>query len=340
MAISVINDLHIGAIRSAGTTVQTAAALRKWAIENLGIILDGVDNDLVVNGDLFDGHQIPLHDALATVRLLRKWLEKGHKLTLIPGNHDLSTVSEKLSTFQFVSQILRDNPNVTYLEGSGWVDKEQGVYAISHVANQDLFDVELAKVPECNVLLLHCNWHNGFARELDHSLNLSLEVAQKLPAKKIVLGHEHGQGNHLDGKVVIPGNQFPMSISDCLGRNSKNYVRIADDCSLEYVKTWAATDYQEQDWKHIDYSSKAKFIRVVGTATVEESTAAVDAVAKLRKFSDAYVVGSAVKMQTSDEAIDVSEALASVEIVRAFDVDNALRSILREDQIKVLESLK
>ena len=42
----------------------------------------------------------------------------------------------------------------------------------------------------------------------------------------------------------------------------------------------------------------------------------------------------------SGEAIDVDEALASVEIVRAFDVDKALRELLREDQIKTLESLK
>lgn len=339
MSLAILNDLHIGAIRSAGTTVQSAFKLRAYALEHFETMLHNIDEDLAINGDLFDGYQIPLNDALYTVKALRKWLKKGKKLFMIPGNHDLSTNSEKLSTFQFVSEVLRDDPNVQYLEGGGWLNEEEGIYAISHVANQDLFDYQLSLVPECKFLLLHCNWNNGFAKELDHSLNLSADIAKTIPAKKIILGHEHQAGSHLDGKVEIPGNQFPMSVSDCLGSNSKSRMRLLSDGTVDWVKTWDSAEYVEYDWKDIKLGSTEKFIRVTGVATVEESTAAVDAVANLRKVSDAYVVGSSVKM-LSGEAIDVDEALASVEIVRAFDVDKALRELLREDQIKTLESLK
>ena len=55
-------------------------------------------------------------------------------------------------------------------------------------------------------------------------------------------------------------------------------------------------------------------------------------------LDDLVIVGSAVRFSSGDE-IDMTEALASVEDVRAFDVMAALKDILKPEQIKVLESL-
>ena len=337
-ALAILNDLHIGTLRSAGTTTQSAKALRLYALERFDSMLEEIDTDLVINGDMFDGFQVPLSDALVALKALQKWLEKGHKLYLLPGNHDLSTDSSKLSTFEFVAQILEGHPNCTYLKGAGWL-VEGSVYAISHVPNQDLFDMELANVPECDYLLLHCNWDNGFARELDHSLNLDRSVAEKLPAKRTILAHEHSGAEHLGGRVVISGNQFPMSINDCLGKQSKYRTVLTGGGNAEYLKTWDSGDYKEVDWTQAA-TANAPFIRVVGKASDLEAAEAVDAVAKLRRVSDAFIVGSAVKIGSSQDTLDMTEALASVEDVRAFDVMGALKELLKPEQVAALESLR
>lgn len=332
--LAVINDNHAGTQRCAGTTVQSAKALRLYAVDEIKGLLAAIDTDLVVNGDLFDSYQVPLSDAHAVLEAFSQWLSRGHRLTLLPGNHDLSNDSSKMSTFEFISRILAVNPNVTYLQGSGWVN--DSTYAISHVPNQDLFDLELSRVPECKYLLLHCNWDNGFAKESDHSLNLAKEVAEKLPVERIVLGHEHSAGEHLGGKVVIAGNQFPMSISDCLDKQDKVFVTLTDD-GIKRTRSWERMNYVEVDWREAS-TANAKFIRVVGNADETEAAEAVEAVSRLRRVSEAFIVGSAVRFSSGDE-IDMTEALASVEDVRAFDVMAALKDILKPEQIKVLESL-
>lgn len=154
--IAVLNDNHIGTLRSAGTTAQSALALRNYATNFLDKLLDSIDTDLAFNGDLFDSFQIPLSDAFTVQGSLVRWLSRGHKLWLICGNHDLSTDSSKLSTFEYMSRTLASvfPDQVTFLRGAGWL-VEGKVYAISHVPNQDLFDLELSRVPECDYLREH-----------------------------------------------------------------------------------------------------------------------------------------------------------------------------------------
>ena len=61
----VINDVHLGAIRSAGTTISSALALREWMLEQFKSMLEVIDEDLVILGDLFDTYSIPAPDLLA-----------------------------------------------------------------------------------------------------------------------------------------------------------------------------------------------------------------------------------------------------------------------------------
>jgi len=331
----ILSDIHIGAIRSAGTTPSSALALRHYALARLSDLLTKVEEDLVILGDLFDTYSVPMSDLLVTYRMLESWVKnKNKKLTLIPGNHDLSTDSAKMSSFQFLGELLATVQGVKYLQGGGYVT--ENVYAISHVPNQDIFELEIAKVPKCEFLLLHANYNNNFAKESDGSLNLSEEQAKASKAGTIVFAHEHAPRKLLGGKVVVMGNQFPMSISDCLDGHDKFMHQIAGD-KINPIKVWdRKTEYVEMDWRSPE-PTDAKFIRFIGTASAEESAAAADTVARYRKASEAYVVGNGIRVQTSEGQKQLE--IESLEQVRAFDVMAALKDYLTEKEYGKLQSL-
>ena len=331
----VINDLHIGALRSAGATVSSAVSLRQFQLDTLKGILDEVDEELTILGDLFDTYNIPASDILATYQLLTAWLVKGHKLNLVPGNHDLSKDSGKLSSFEFMSKLLLAYPSVTYIKGGGWVNEAEGVYAISHVDNQDLFDMELIKVPECRYLLLHANYNNGFAVNSDHSLNVSQAQAESAKCEKLVFAHEHYHREALGGKVFVCGNQMPASVSDCLDYKSKSMTRLG--AGIDRIKTWDASNYVELDWRNPE-PSQAQFIRFVGRCKAEESADMADTIARYRRSSEAFVVANAVKVGEDTEGNEL--ALDSLEAISKFNVMEALRDHLAPEEFKVLENLE
>lgn len=328
----VIHDLHLGVQRSAGTTPASASVLTVWMQEQFEKILGRTDEDLVILGDLFDTYQVPLRTVLATYTSLLDWLRKGHNLCLIPGNHDLSTDSSKLSSFQFLSQLLLDHPNVKYISGGGYVTED--VYAISHVPNQDLFDMELAKVPKCKYLLLHCNYDNNFAKESDHSLNISEEQCGKLPVEFVFFAHEHYYREELRGKVFIAGNQFPSSVSDCLHKDDKFMTRLGD--KPERIMTWDKAGYAEIDWRN-PAESDAMFIRFVGHCKAEEAADMANVIAAYRRSSEAFVITNAVKVGSDTEGAELE--LASLEAINKFNVMDALKEYLSVEDVNILESL-
>lgn len=333
--MKVINDLHLEAIRSAGTTPSTALALRGFAFDKFAEMLKYTDEHLVILGDLFDTHTVPLSGLLRTFKMLSDWLGKGHSLTLVPGNHDLSTTSTNMSSFQFLGKLLVDHPNVQYISGGGWVDETLGVYAISHVPNQDLLDLELSKVPACRYLLVHANYDNNFAKESDHSLNISAEQIEESPAQTIFFAHEHYYREEQRGKVFVAGNQFPMSISDCLHREDKCLHRLTAK-GVERIVTWAADDYAEMDWREI-VETDAQFVRIVGRATAEESADAMDIIGRYRRASKALIVGNGLKVSNNDKQIDAE--VSSLEEARSFDVMAALKPLFTPEEFTILESL-
>lgn len=333
MTLTVISDWHLGAHRSAGTTPATAYQLRQDLLRAGSNILEQVNGDLLVNGDLFDGPDIPRADLLATVRMFSYWLDRGDgDLFLSNGNHDLDKNSTRLSSFQFFAQLLLSlyPQRVAHIEEGTHLDQHDA-YVIPHVANQDLFNLELAKVPACRFLFVHANYDNQFAVEADHSLNLSKEQAEQLPVEYIVFGHEHQARTELGGKVVIVGNQFPSSISDCLGNDWKAMLRIQDARRYEVHVTWQAisdiagrvVDYSEQDWREL--TDTGRFIRVTGTATAAEADKVVTALGRFRREASALVITNAVKIEGVD---DGAELALSHEDVTTFNVMEALREYL------------
>jgi hypothetical protein len=209
---------------------------------------------------------------------------------------------------------------------------EHDAYVIPHMPNQDLFDLELKKLQDGELaprfLFVHANYDNQFAVESDHSLNLSKEQAEQLPVEYVVFGHEHQARTELGGKVVIVGNNFPSSISDCLGNTDKALLRIADGRYALWT-TWMAVnafdeiDYSEQDWR--DLRDVGRFIRVTGTATAAEADRVVTALGRFRREAAALVITNAVKIEGADGD---AEMAISHEDVTSFNVMEALREFL------------
>lgn len=333
--LTCISDLHLGAIRSAGTTPGTAEQLRFYLLNNLEKLLNDIDSDLLINGDLFDQMFVPMSDLFSSYQLLYTWLLKGHRLYLSAGNHDLSKNSATFSSFHLLASLLLQQfpETVVIIIGSVPIP-EHDAFVISHVANQDLFDIELSHVPTCKYLFLHCNYDNHFAVESDHSLNLSEAQAAALPVECVVLGHEHQQRTALAGKVVVVGNQFPSSVSDCLNNDTKNLLLAGHTPTMR--ETWQAVgSFSEQDWRSLE--DKGQFIRVTGSATSEEAGAVVTAISKFRASAKALVITNAVSIAGVQDGQQIEVTL---EQVRGFSVFDALLECLTEAEGEKLKKLR
>lgn len=353
MKITVLNDLHLGVNRTGGTTAESAAALREFTHASFRSLLEKASNFIAINGDMFDSYQVPMMDVLRSYEALAAWLEAvpERRLALIPGNHDLSKNSALLGSFEFMSKLLviQYPLQVRFVQGGGWVLEKDGVYAISHVANQSLFDLELLRVPDnAKFVLLHCNYDNVFAGQADHSLNLSRDQAREFTKRGVtlVLGHEH-QGRTLMGdKLIITGNQFPTSVSDCLAhgdgqRDGTKYMLQIDGEDLELVPTWNVKQtiggYKEIDWKDLSQGpGNADFIRIAGKASAAESADVIKAVSKFRQTHACFVVTNAVKVDAMEGMDELAE---SVEDIRTVNVIEMLLEQLDADQQAVVRSL-
>ncbi len=325
----VINDLHLGANRTGGTTPESAAALKQYMSNMLELMLNRIDRPLIVMGDLFDSYVVPNDVLLDTYQHFKTWQKKNLDLYMVPGNHDLSKDSSKLSSFALLCKLL----GVTCLRGLTNINDQ--IYTLSHVTNQDEFDLELARVPACEYLLVHCNYDNHFAVNSDHSLNMSKAQAEACKAEKIYFAHEHHARTMLGGKVFIGGNQFPSSVSDCLDKQSKHMYKLHEG-NIMYEPTWDISNYAEIDWKFPEPTT-AQFVRIGGHALPAEAAAMADFIANYRKSSNAFVVTNGVKVGEDKEVESLN--LASLEALEAFSVRNALKDYLTEEENAIIESL-
>lgn len=330
MKLTILNDLHEGAERVAGTTAQSRWALKVHLRDSFKELLP--ENDLMILGDLFDTHNVQLLEVLEVYQMLSSWLLKGYRLYLVAGNHDLSKSSNVMSSFDLLGALLKSvcpdrvvvitTPSMT-----------QYGYVIPHLPDQTAFDAALETVPQCDYLFLHCNYHNFFAAQADQSLNLSAEQAEKVPATTIVIAHEH---QHREvGKVRLPGNQIASSVADWQHCDTKVCYEITDGVLSTRVVRQKAAEYIEQDWKNLEPSSM-KFIRVVGEATAEQAPQVVTAIAKFRAASAALVITNAVQIAASE---GLGAFSTSLETVQAFNVWQALEAVLEPAEIQTLKGL-
>lgn len=326
MPLRVLHDLHLGVNRSSGTTAASKIALKQEMLRQFKSLLPS--SDLMILGDLFDTYEVPLSDLLDVFHTLKEWSEKGYKLYLVPGNHDLSRTSTTLSSFKFLCALL---PTAVVLDKPAMTPYG---YVIPHLPNQTLFDEAVAQVPECEFLFLHCNYNNFFATQSDHSLNLSKEQAQQCKANQIVIAHEHNA--RTEGKVTLPGCQIASSISDWVNATAKYYVTVDGPALVTEEHTIRLTEYAEIDWKELEVTGH-KFVRVTGTAKVSEAALVVNTIAKFRAKSPALVLSNAVQMESNEVLGGFGEAL---ETVQGFDVWKALELTLGVEDMTTLKGLE
>lgn len=326
----IINDLHIGVNRLAGTTVASRQELKRRLLEGLEQLLARAgDEDVCILGDLFDTARVEMADWLATYKVLTTWLSQSPaKLYLVAGNHDLSKNSAQVSSFQALAALLKQSfPTSVEVvtEPQGLVN---GAWCIPHMVNQEEFDKAIASVPACDYLLLHCNYDNEFAQQADHSLNLSREQAEAVPVKHIIFAHEHQQRRALGGKVVVIGNQLSSSIADCLGNAEKSYLDIGNGEPIYTHWEWINTRYTEINWQKLDEMPPHDFIRVVGKAEKSEAAEVYKAISKFRDSSQALVVSNAVVI--GESALTEKTLEAALKDVEGFNVVGALRSLIAD----------
>ena len=350
----ILNDIHLGFSRAAGTTPNSREKLRTYLFESLRQCLaETAEKRLLVNGDLFDGFEIAPRDWVEAYQILADWLlNRGDFLTLVAGNHDHSPKGSKVSSFEMLAEVLSKQfgPRVQVVGIDQWAQVVPGVIALAHCSNQDLFNLKLEEI-EKNLLdldndgdtvhvLVHANYDNNFAVESDHSLNIDREMARRLTAAgcKLVFAHVHQARTTLAGKVVILGNQWPTSVADCLG-NDRKFAHVLRDGTLTPVETWAAAgvvgSFKEIDWRDLQ-ESNADFVRVVGQASSNEASDVINAISSFRQKSECMVITNAVQIDGVAEA----EALpATFEAVKKFDVLDFMSKHLDPDEMSVVREL-
>jgi hypothetical protein len=344
MGVLITNDLHLGVRRVSGTTLESQQALKQLQFVTLRNLLYN-HTSVIINGDLYDGFNVELRDILTTIEIFSKYLRHGsNRLTLCAGNHDHSPKGDKMSAFELTAAVLKNRfPDITGVAaGEGLTQLDNPLWVIPHMPNQALFDAELEKaVTTCTggVLLLHCNYDNGYTEHSDHSLNISKSFLHRLNCH-LVFGHEHHSRDLQSGdyRRTIVGCPVPTSISDCLDKKDKHALYLYDDTILSNkVVTWYSQEYKEIDWRDLAALDAAAFVRVIGTATAAEAGEVVKQIATLRSHHNAYVISNAVQI----EGINGLDSLASLtnEQVKTFDVLTALYEMLDEKEVQTLKGL-
>jgi calcineurin-like phosphoesterase family protein len=352
----IINDLHLGVNRVSGTTPQSREDLRNYVFAEFDKLLHIADgHDLCILGDLFDSFEVAPRDWLESYLLLANWCANNpdNFLILVAGNHDVSLKGSKVSSFETLATVLNqqfDNVEVVGIDGFAKLYRYGGrVFILAHHRNQDTFDLSLnsalVEAEKGDYVLLHANYHNKFAEQADHSLNVSEAQALEFTKKGVDLlfAHEHHHRREIPhgtpadgGSVVCLGNQIPTSVSDVLGRADKFYWELWEE-GLRKHKFWEAKDnYAELDWRSLPQDSPAKFIRVVGDAVNAEAAQVIDAIHRFRQKSNAFVITNAVKIEG---IADIESLPSTFEVAKSFDVMEFVYGQLNEAEAEVIRKI-
>lgn len=367
----ILNDLHIGATRKAGATPTSAVALKQYLQSEFSRLVNQCSGHLCILGDLFDSFSVDVGEVVKVYETLCDYINDGNTLTMVCGNHDHS-VRPGTSSFHLLAHILKSRfpDEVSVIDyTNGLTEVEDGIWAISHMPNQSLFDLEVEKACANNdvkMLLLHCNIENTFTEHSDHSLNLAGDLLDKVlhAGIRVICAHEHTGRILHGGRVHVIGNQLASSVSDCVNEMNDNKVyveivttdaRVSVDkhgvktaCDvqmrspgnrlnvIEHPSCTLSTLYAKLDWATLeDVDANLKFIRVGGFATAAEAPAALAAIAKLRQNHGAFVITNAVQIEGMGTEMEV----ASLESVKSFNVLEALLEILSPEESKVVKEL-
>lgn len=333
--LRVLNDVHIGVNRSAGTTIQSALDLRKHIRDKFKSLLPET-GDVMILGDLFDTGNVAISELFATYEILDDWLRNHDGCVYnVRGNHDVTKTSNVMSSFDFLGKLLKRQHPEKYVHITESCLTPHG-YVIPHYPNQDLFNLEVERAIESyegDNIFFHCNYDNNFAAQSDQSLNLSKEQADRLRVKRIIMGHEHNPRKL--GKVLIPGNQIASSVSDWLHEGDKFFTEVVDGVAALSKASDKASEFIEMPYTALEVTDH-KFIRITGRVAASDHSKLITALNRFRLKSEALVITNAVETVSEDHKEIVAQSLESV---KAFSVWDALKEILTEDEIKILEKV-
>ena len=346
----ILNDFHLGVKRSAGTTPASADALRTYLMESFRALLPE-DKDLLILGDLFDEFTVDTETLWDTFSALSRWLARyERKLVLVRGNHDWAPRAYSRSSFDLLADLLTHMHDGVVVVRDGLTDLGNGILAVPHMPNQDLFTLEIDKAEAKGgmYLLTHCNMMPPACHgKHDHSLTIDEDRAIRLSKQFVILNaHEHQHISYDLGRgIYCLGNQVPSSIADCLskGRHQEDGMKYATviqaDMGRSEIMTWDAIgSYSAIDWRDLgDVPPSLQFIRVSGSAKAEEAALVIDAIATLRGHHDAYVVSNAVQID-GQEGVEEAAAV-TFESMKSFDVMQALLGELEPEERKVIEEV-
>lgn len=326
MRTLVINDLHFGCRRRGGTTQQSREALESWMFEEFEALLQIPHDRVIIAGDLFDTRQVQEHIMLRLINNL-----KTEDCTIMLGNHCLGGINDgTISSTEFVGAMAGCTVVREPVQDSG------GIYMIPHLFNQEQHEQAIAEVPDGCILITHCNVSNAFAQG-DHSLNLSEEEISVLRNKKVrvLAAHEHNPRRYREAIEVI-GCQYPTTISDCLNKQDKRCV-VIEDGEISFIETWKSADsFWDVPYTALDtVPDRAQFVRVHGEATKADFPKVVQAVDKLRRSSNAFVVSNAVDVIV-DNVVMSAEDVTGINVIEL--LVQALPEKFRERVVKCISS--
>jgi len=277
----IINDTHLGVSRQAGTTRDSKISLEAWMLQEFKKLFEVPHDNVIILGDLCDSRNVEEHIMAEVIHIL-----KGEDAFIVAGNHDLGGKNDhNISSAQFIAK----------MSGSRWIDEPtvvNGRYILPHLIDQAAFDKAVQECPDNTIMLCHANIDSPWAHS-DHSLNLTLQQIVELEKRgvDVISAHEHAKRDYQG--VTILGNQFPSSISDCLGGDK--FCHILEGDELTEILTWDCKSnfYQGPDVPTDHYD----FIEITGECELSEYPTVVKSVGELRKDSSAFIVKNSVKVR-------------------------------------------
>ncbi|WP_157807892.1 MULTISPECIES: metallophosphoesterase [Neisseria] len=302
----IINDLHLGVKRSSGTTKATVKALSEWQMSKFSDLLKLAEKkDLLINGDLFDRFEVDKSIEFEVFTHLHRWMQfnPDQYLYLCAGNHDLSTNSERTSSFENLCgylSVVDTRQQLKVVAGNTALHIPNAFTIVAHHANQTLFDealnTVLANHTDIKYVFLHANLMSPFAEHSDHSLNVSEQQLQTFEDKGVTLVFAHEHNRRRFKNAIVIGNQIPTSVSDCLDPNPSKQYAVLDDLGLNTFDFITLSDvFAKIPWT-ADTIPEPLFLRVEGEAEYEQAAEVVQLLAEIRRSSDAFVVTNAVQV--------------------------------------------
>jgi len=338
MSLTIFGDLHLGYERKSFTTKEGRTRFKKMIFDVAMSNLEGAKGTLIQVGDLFDKPS-------NTDSIMLQGLRVNEKFDwLLAGNHDLRNKYGFDSTLHMLKEPFEPSPQSivfpVYNKPRACVAPVAGAILpvmVPYCYSQELFEqsLELAiqKVSgdesPFKVLLLHTNYNLEFDLT-ETTNNLTAKMAKKLlkTFDYIFSGHEHNTATHLNGKLIMVGSLFPLSITDL---EDKFAFHINDSGQITRTRTWdkelQSKIYTVAEMPDI-LPAEVQFVRITGELTTEALPHAMKKVAEWWQGSESLFVCKPEWKVTSEDDKGREVTISSID-----SIPNTIRSLISDPEL-------